>query len=173
MICPNCSGNVPSDTTICPDCQENLAALVQLEQRAAIYHNQALELARQGELERARAMLLAAAESAPDSAPVQRLLAKVCARLGRWDEALQAAACLRQLAPDDEAALCDQVEAEARSADTSSALARDQHAAARSRMRQRFAALYEHDVTAAFGLGVVLTALVALFLSRLRGRRRG
>ena len=174
MICPNCNGNVPDDTVICPDCQENLAALLHVEQLAAIQYNQALALAKEGDLEKARTVLAAAAERAPDSAQVQRLMAKVCANLGEWDAALAAAQRLRELAPEDDTAqsLADRVEAEAEGAASGQAMATERAVSVARRTRQRFSALYEHDVTASFGLGVLLTALIALLLSGLRGHRR-
>ena len=101
MICPYCGGLVPGETTVCPDCQEDLAGLARLELAPAIYYNQALAAARQGRLSEALARLQAAIALDGGFVPAHRLLAKVYARHGMWAEAEAAAARAVALAPDD------------------------------------------------------------------------
>lgn len=116
LRCPYCRGSVPGDTTVCPDCQEDLAALVRLEYQHAVYYNEALALAGQGEYDEARRKLLAALEWDDAFQPAYRLLAKVAGAQGDWREARRCAARAYELAPEDPGArrLFGQVEQAAR-----------------------------------------------------------
>jgi len=102
LRCPYCGGSLPPTETVCTDCHEDLAALVRLRCEDAIYYNEALFLAREGDLEAARARLILSLERNPRFLPAQRLLAKVCAALGDWTGARRAAARALDLAPDDD-----------------------------------------------------------------------
>ncbi len=115
MRCPYCGGSVPAAETICPDCHEDLAALVRLRLEHAIYYNEALSLAREGHLEAARARLTLSLERNARFLPAQRLLTKVAAALGDWPLARRSAARALDLAPEDGLVrrLAAEVEAEA------------------------------------------------------------
>jgi tetratricopeptide (TPR) repeat protein len=118
MICPYCGGLVPGDTTICPDCQEDLAGLARRELAAAIHYNEALSAARENRLAEALYRLQAAIALDGGFVPAHRLLAKVYARRGMWAEARACAARALSLAPDDRAtaAVRDAIESASRSA---------------------------------------------------------
>ncbi len=115
MRCPYCGGSVPPAETICPDCHEDLAALVRLRLEYAIYYNEALSLAREGHLEAARARLILSLERNARFLPAQRLVTKVAAALGDWPLARRSAARALDLAPEDDLVrrLAAEVEAEA------------------------------------------------------------
>ncbi|MHB1293972.1 MAG: tetratricopeptide repeat protein [Anaerolineae bacterium] len=101
ITCPNCGGTLPQDTTICPDCQEDLSALARLEYEHAIRYNEALALARDGQFEEARNKLLVAIELDPSFVPAYVLLAKVYARQAAWADARQCIVRACDLAPED------------------------------------------------------------------------
>jgi len=103
--CPYCAGTVGPDSTICPDCQEDLAALFRLEFAHVILYNQALSMARNGQWRGARNKLLAALELAPDFARVHRLLTKVHVQAGDWEEAHRALVRGLEAVPGDAAML--------------------------------------------------------------------
>ncbi len=113
--CPYCGGWLPEEATICADCHEDLAALVRLARQHAIYYNEALSLAREGDLEAARLKLLMALERNGRFLPAQRLLTKVAAAQGDWALARRSAARALDLAPEDDLVrrLAAEVEAEA------------------------------------------------------------
>jgi tetratricopeptide (TPR) repeat protein len=99
--CPYCAGTVGPDSTVCPDCQEELAALFRLEFGHVVLYNQALALARNGAWLEARNKLLAAIEAAPDFAPAHRLLTKVYVQAGDWEAAHRALVRGLEAAPGD------------------------------------------------------------------------
>ncbi|NLD72650.1 MAG: hypothetical protein GX649_08025 [Chloroflexi bacterium] len=101
MACPYCGGSVPHDTTVCPDCHEDLAALVRLTLEHAIWYNEGLAAAQGGDLETARARLLCALERSPRFLPALLLLAKVAAALEDWALARRSAVRALEAAPDD------------------------------------------------------------------------
>jgi len=103
FICPYCSGTVPETTAICPDCHEDLAALMRLEYAHAIYYNEALALAREGYLDDARARLTIALERKETFAPAHALLAKIYAHQRQWPRAETSIARARELDPENEA----------------------------------------------------------------------
>jgi len=113
--CPYCGGWLTQESTICPDCHEDLAALVRLALEHAIFYNDALALAREGHLEEARARLLLSLERNGRFLSAQRLLTKVAAAQGDWLLARRSAARALDLAPDDALVrrLAAEVEAEA------------------------------------------------------------
>lgn len=173
MICPYCGGLVPGDTTVCPDCQEDLAGLARLELAPAIYYNEALAAARQGRLSDALARLQAAIALDGGFVPAHRLLAKVYARHGMWAEAEAAAARAVALAPDDAATIAthDAIQRADRSA----------HVAGGDRVVHIFDGGAASPTGAAcptanngvFMLGMGVAAAAAAMLSGLGKRRRG
>lgn len=100
-VCPYCGGAVPLDTTVCPDCQEDLAGLIKLERWHHILYNQALASAKSGDLVEAAWKAIASLEANGAFWPAYALLAKVCARQGRWEQATRAIESARALAPGD------------------------------------------------------------------------
>jgi len=99
--CPYCAGTVGPDSTVCPDCQEEMAALFRLEFGHVVLYNQALALARNGAWLEARNKLLAAIEAAPEFAAAHRLLTKVYVQAGDWDAAHRALVRGLEAAPGD------------------------------------------------------------------------
>jgi len=92
---------VPETTAICPDCHEDLSALLRLEYSHAIYYNEALALARDGYLDDARARLIMALERTESFAPAHALLAKVYAHQRQWARAEASAARALELDPEN------------------------------------------------------------------------
>ena len=87
VTCPVC--RYQTEAATCPSCGESLASLLRLKASPSILFNRALELAREGQFEGARASLERAradtgAEVDPD---LMVLLAKVLVQLGSEDEA--------------------------------------------------------------------------------------
>lgn len=171
VVCPYCGGNVPRDTTICPDCQEDLSGLIRLESGHVIYYNEALSLAREGKLEDARAKLLVALELEEDFVPAHVLLAKVYARQGHWPQARASVVRAFRLSPEDRGVRELATELE-RSAQED--LAREPAKShARRKAAEHVLAAQQRDVAGAFVLGAGLTAFLALVVSWIGGRKRG
>jgi len=177
MVCPYCGGLVPENATVCPDCQEDLAALVHLERDHIIHYNEGLALAQEGQLEAAEAKLLVALEKQRDFLPAQSLLAKVYARQGRWTDAKQVAMHVQELAPEDEGVrgLVNDIEQAMQSARMHRADELQVTARARRSNAERYLASYQRDLASAFGLGVLSAGFVALVISWLGGgpKKRG
>lgn len=151
--CPYCGGTVPESTAICPDCHEDLSALLRLEYSHAIYYNEALALAREGYLDDARARLTMALEREETFAPAHGLLAKVYAHQRQWARAEASAARARELDPENSAyrRLTDAIgERVTPTAATSTA---------RARVTPR------REVSQAFKAGVGLATVAAVVLS--------
>ncbi len=104
ITCPYCGGSIAKDTAICPDCHENLSALVRLQHEHIIHYNQALSLARDGRLDAARDQAIAAVVHDPSFLNGHLLLAKICAASGDWPEAQARVARALELAPKNEQA---------------------------------------------------------------------
>jgi tetratricopeptide (TPR) repeat protein len=174
MICPYCGGIVPENTTVCPDCQEDLAALVHLEQDHIIHYNEALALAQEGQLDAAEAKLLVALDKRRDFLPAQTLLAKVYARQGRWTDAKQVAMRVQEVSPEDEGVrlLLGDIERAMQAARVQRADDAQMTASARRSNAERYLASYQRDLASAFGLGVLSTGLLALMISWLGGGRK-
>jgi tetratricopeptide (TPR) repeat protein len=172
LICPTCGGCVPDDSTVCPDCHEDLAGLVQVERRHAILYNEALALARENRLSEARDRLIAALTLRPDFGQGHALLAKVHAHCAEWPQAQARIQQALKLAPDDEGliALAEEIEAEARRAQAAEALVPAPAEGQSEARRRRVLALYERDIAAAFALGLALASVAALLASWVRGR---
>jgi tetratricopeptide (TPR) repeat protein len=177
MICPTCGGCIPDDSTICPDCHEDLAGLVHMEHRHVILYNEALALAQQDRLGEARDKLIGALTLRPDFRRGHILLAKVQAHLADWPEAQASIARALELAPDDArvAPLAEEIGAEARRAEISRAeVAQAPEPALAEGLNQgrhrRALAKYEQDIAAAFAMGLGLATTAALIASWVRGR---
>ena len=173
MICPNCGGTVPNDTTVCPDCQEDLAGLARLEYGHAIHYNEALALAREGQFDEAKARLLLALELKPSFVPAHMLLAKVCARQERWAEASTSAARALELEPDDPAVLqlADEIARVNQEAEAEQREGQKAALGARRAKAERHFVAYQRDLIGAFGLGVGIAAFLGLILSWIGGKK--
>jgi tetratricopeptide (TPR) repeat protein len=153
FTCPYCGGTVPETTAICPDCHEDLSALLRLEHSHAIYYNEALALAREGFLDDARARLTVALELHEAFAPAHALLAKVYAHQREWARAEASVARARELDPENPAirrlaeAIADRVTPVAATSD------------ARARVAPR------REVSQAFKAGLGLATAAAVVLS--------
>jgi hypothetical protein len=103
ITCPYCASQVTGESTVCPSCQEDLAALAHLEYADAIHYNQALALAKEGRTREAKAELAESLASNSAFAPAFALLAKINARELDWDNARVDAKKALSLSPEDEA----------------------------------------------------------------------
>ena len=111
FICPVCQIPLPSGATTCPDCGENLSALLHLDAKPKIAYNTGLGLARKGQIDQALGVLLQAMEADPADPAMPVVLGKLYAQQGRnadaraaWTRALElnpaqpeAKACLQRL----------------------------------------------------------------------------
>jgi len=174
MICPYCGGSVPGDTTVCPDCQEDLAGLARLEYGHAIYYNEALALAREGRLEEACAKLVLALEFRDSFVPAHVLLAKVYARQGRWAEAQASAARALELSPkgSNVGELVGALERASREAEGGQLDSEQAVSRARRGEAERYFATHQRDIAGAFGVGMGVAAFLGLLVSWIGGRRR-
>ncbi len=174
MICPYCGETLPEDTTVCPACQEDLAALARLEYGPAIHYNDGLALAQEGKLDLAHKKLITAIELQGDFSPAHVLLAKVYAQQGLWTEAEVSVSRALELLPEDRQVrkLATDI-AKASLESTKTARERKQTAlqVRRSKAEGYFAA-YRRDVTSAFGLGIGVATLLGMILSWIGTRRR-
>lgn len=151
--CPYCSGAVPETTAICPDCHEDLSALLRLEYAHAIYYNEALALARDGYLDDARARLTMALERNESFAPAHALLAKIYVHQRQWARAETSAARALEL-DSDSPAIRRLAEAIAERVTPTAGASR-----ARARVAPR------REVSQAFKAGVGLATAAAVVLS--------
>ncbi|MHB9033383.1 MAG: tetratricopeptide repeat protein, partial [Anaerolineae bacterium] len=103
ITCPYCASQVSGESTICPGCQEDLAALAHLEYADAIHYNQALLFAKEGRLREAKAELEESLLANNTFGPSLALLAKVHAREGDWEKARVAVKKALSAMPADEA----------------------------------------------------------------------
>jgi len=174
LECPRCGNPVPDGETVCPTCQEDLSALLRLQAEHLRLYNEALVAAREGNLEEAQARLLAALSLNDAFAPAHALLAKVRARLGRWQEAKASAQRAADLAPNDAAmvnlpALIEEAEREAMAAQA--LRERESHQTLLSAL-SRGATRHRAELAVAFGAGLGLAALVSLGLRIFFGKTR-
>jgi len=91
------------ESTVCPGCQEDLAALAHLEYADAIHYNQALALAKEGRPRDAKAELAESLVANSAFGPAYALLAKICARELDWANARINVKKALSLLPEDEA----------------------------------------------------------------------
>jgi len=173
LTCPYCGGMVPDNTTICPDCHEDLSSLIHLESAHLIRYNEGLALAREGRLEVAKASLIAALAHKESFAPTHVLLAKVYARQQCWPEARASVERALVLTPEDEQArlLAGEIKRAAQEAEST----RQDAARTRRAGAERVLATSQRDVARAFAFGVGLATFIALLISWLSGgkKRRG
>ncbi|MFO7916695.1 MAG: hypothetical protein R6V13_01270 [Anaerolineae bacterium] len=167
MTCPYCGGSVPQDTTVCPDCHEDLSALARIEHAHEIHYNKALSLARQGELDKARDQVLMALGFREDFSPAYVLLAKIYARQGAWTEAKESVAEALALAPADEG-VQELAERIRRQAARQTAVEKER-AVQRRQNAQRLLEAYQRDVAGAFVAGLGLAAVAMTLVSWLFG----
>lgn len=170
LTCPYCGGLVPENTTICPDCHEDLSALIHLESVHLIRYNEGLALAREGRLEEAKVSLAASLAHKESFVPAHVLLAKIYAKEQRWAEAQASIKRALELAPDDKnvCALAEEIRRAAQEAERH----RQELAKARRASAEQLLAASQRNVLKAFGLGVGLTTLVALLISWLGGGKK-
>jgi len=176
LTCPFCGREILEGLVECPSCGENLAAWTRLRFSHAIDYNEALSLAREGRLDDARARLALSLQAKESFAPAHVLMAKINAQQGRWDEAQQSVQRARDLLPDD-ARTQELAEAIERSADEARQEERTGLVGAGALWRERGAGSpwlgrYQRDIVQAFAVGVGLTTMMALLISRLAPRRR-
>ena len=171
IVCPTCGGRVQGDITVCPDCQEDLSALVRLEYEHAIRYNEALALAQEGDRSGARKKLYQSLAARESFALAHALLAKIDALDGRWSEARDSVARALDLRPDDRElmALAKDIEAEA----ARSAQSRQEDAALRKKRAERLIASLQRDAARAFLAGIGLASVVAMLIGWLRGAGKG
>lgn len=171
VVCPYCGGNLSTDSTICPDCQEDLSGLIRLESGHIVYYNEALSLAREGKLEDACARLLVALELEEGFVPGHILLAKVYARQGRWPQAR--ASVVRALDRSPEDGLVRELAAEIERSAQEDAARRPAVSRAKRAAAERVRTARQPDVGGAFVLGAGLATVLALVVSWIGGRKRG
>lgn len=169
VTCPYCGGHVPRDTTICPDCQEDLAGLLRLEYAHAVYYNEALAAAREGDLTKAGQKLALALEMKEDFAPAHLLLAKLAAQEKRWAEAKKAVARAFELVPDDGATM--ELAQEIEQAIREEQAAQQTQIVTRQRRTAHVLKAYQRDVAAAFVLGLGVAGAIAMISFWLGGHQ--
>jgi len=103
ITCPYCGSQVAGESTVCPGCQEDLAALAHLEYADAIHYNQALALAKEGRLREAKAELAESLTANNAFGPAYALLAKIYARELDWTNARINVKKALSFMPEDEA----------------------------------------------------------------------
>ena len=167
--CPSCRVVLPTNATHCPDCREDLSALIQLRRRSSILYNEGLRLALSGDGAAAVERLQLALREDPSDVDMLLLLGKLHARGGRDDEARSAWETALRHAPDDprvmqalQALASRTAEAERRSRQAEDERrARDEAAAQATRRRQRQGQLASYAAGIAT-LGVAVAAWYAL-----------
>jgi tetratricopeptide (TPR) repeat protein len=172
LTCPYCQAEVPPDLAICPECHEDLSALIRLRYGHAIDYNEALAAAREGDLDEAMIKARMALGARPDFVPAYVLLAKVHAKKDEWSKAQQVVRRALETAPGDEELrgfaekLMALVEAERSTHDER------RRAAARARRKsaESYLTMYERDVKRAFALGAAAAALLVLLIVGIGGR---
>jgi putative transposase len=90
VTCPVCHVPAGPPATRCPDCGEELAALVRLRAQPALHYNRALEAVAAGDLALATALAQVAVDGDGDHLEALLVLGKLHARRGRPVEARQA-----------------------------------------------------------------------------------
>ena len=186
LNCPYCGDGVPADSSVCPDCQEDLSSLIRLRYEHAIYYNEALAAAREAKYDRALVKAYLAIERKEDFAPAHILLAKVYGRRGEWDQADRVVSQALEIAPGDAdlrsfAEELMALSAQAREAQRQEAEPPQPPPAEglpgpspsdglRGQNASRYLTVYERDVKRAFGLGAAVATVLALFISWIGGK---
>ena len=157
-ICPYCETLVPEDTTICPGCQEDVAGLLKLAYPHVTYYDEALELASQGELARARDSAYLSLRLRPTYRPSLMLMARLNAREGHWETARQYADMAKELEPDDPE--LDELRAEIDEGEKQQEAVRHSEmmddVTARRKAAERFLALHQRELAQAALYGAIL-----------------
>jgi tetratricopeptide (TPR) repeat protein len=177
--CPYCETLVPEGTTVCPGCHEDVAGLLHLAYAHAIYYNEALELAQQGELERARDSAHLSLRLHPTYRPALMLMARLAAQEEQWSEAHEYAVMAQELNPDD--AEVKDLLAEVVAAEAEQRAARHDrmmdHVSQQRSATERFLAIHQRELLQAALYGAILGgALVEAgrwLIQRQLGRARG
>lgn len=104
ITCPVCKVRIPIDSTVCPDCGQNLAVLVREVRRVDILFNEGLAAIRAGDEATAVRRLEDALSLAPQRIDVLDTLARLYLRRGLRTDALAAWKRILELAPDNAAA---------------------------------------------------------------------
>jgi tetratricopeptide (TPR) repeat protein len=169
--CPYCRGSVPANTTVCPDCGEDLAALAHLQSEHLIHYNIALGLAREGHYDEARTRLTMAIDERADFVPAHMVLAKIHAHQQAWEQAREAAERARRLAPDNEATvdLLQEIQQAKEQARVKALRTREKAAIEQRARAEALFSKQQRDLAAAFGLGAAAMGLLALLISWLGG----
>ena len=175
LTCPYCGGDITAETSICPDCQEDLSSLIRLRYEHAIYYNEALAAAREEDYQRAAARAALAIERKSDFVPAYILLAKIHGRQAQWEEADRVVSRALEIAPGDADLRSFAEELMALSA--AARQTNEQRASIKVHTRRESAesylAMYERDVKRAFGLGVAVATILTLLVSWIGGRTKG
>lgn len=85
--CPACQTALPSGATVCPDCREDVSALMRLQLAPYVAYNTGLQLAASGDLDGAIAQMRLAVAALPDEPEVYDVLGKLYAQKGDWAQA--------------------------------------------------------------------------------------
>ena len=101
VLCPQCRLVPNAETLRCPDCKEDLAALVRLRYAGRIDFNEALRLALAGEDFAALVLLRRAVVEEKGLRTAWELMADVAARIGAEDDLRAAVAALKSLSAKD------------------------------------------------------------------------
>jgi TolA-binding protein len=97
IICPVCHIKLSEGSNVCPDCKQDLSALIFLEYQADILYNEGVELVQAGEFDQAEQVLSRAWEIDATNVPVSVVLGKIFIKKNDysrakiiWEQALQA-----------------------------------------------------------------------------------
>jgi len=150
---------LPTEKTMCPDCGEDLAALMRLQLEPYVLYNEGLRLATAGDLDWAILKMHQAAAALPDEPSTCIVLGKLYARRGDWDNARQWWNKTLERWPEEETARKGLATLEARAA--AAQASRQQEQARQHRQRWISALLYA-------SLGGLLVGLVAIGVSTFR-----
>ena len=167
VSCPYCGGTVSGSSAICPDCHEDLSALVRLEHGHLVHYNQALALAKEGAFEEARAKLLLVLALNESYVPAHALLAKVLAALERWPEARVGVARALDLAPED--AKIARLQQDIEKAAERDEEYRESATQVRRSQAEGVLSSYQRDIARAFVVGIGVASILGMIVSRLGG----
>jgi nucleoid-associated protein YgaU len=158
VTCPVCHVCVPAGSTVCPDCGQDLAALVQSARKADVLFNQALALAKAEQWASAQARLTQALEIDSQHVEARHLLARIHARAGHAVEARAEWQHVLTLSPDHAGAQAGLawLDKAAQSAAATAAVAAKRNAQTESKQRWRAIA----GTGFAFAAGIALMTLL-------------
>lgn len=104
FVCPVCQYVLPSNMSICPNCEEDVTALAHVHLRAQIAYNEGLRQAQAGKLDSAIMWLQQATQIAPDNVRALVVLGKLYAQQARFTQAHHIWEHVLQLEPSNHAA---------------------------------------------------------------------